>query len=131
MTTLKTAALSIALLVSFVAYSATAFGQTKTVTTKYGNKRTVPASYPGAAGRIRNREARHPYTTPGKAAGQISSIGPSQAVTHNVGVRWRHPGLMGRHFLQEGITQAANANGVYLEGIMARHNNGSVEMVAT
>lgn len=32
MTTLKTAALSIALLVSFVAYSATAFGQTKTVT---------------------------------------------------------------------------------------------------
>lgn len=64
----------------------------------------VPRSYPGAPGRIALREQRRPLTTPGKLGGQIAQ--------KNVGVRWRHPGLAGRHFLQYGLRSAADALGV-------------------
>lgn len=64
----------------------------------------VPASYPGAAGRIALREARLPYTTPGKKGGRIAA--------RNIGVRWRHPGLTPRAFLLRGMTVAVAKVGV-------------------
>jgi hypothetical protein len=97
-------------------------GQRKTITTKYGNKRIVPASYPGAPGRIALREARHPHTSPGKAAGAISSP--------NVGVRWRNPGLNGRHFMQHGIEVAGSQYGVVIQSIVAKHPSGQEELIA-
>jgi hypothetical protein len=63
-----------------------------------------PASYPGAPGRIAVREAGSPMTTPGRVAGRIAK--------GNVGVRWRHPGLDGRKFLNNGITLACQWNGI-------------------
>jgi hypothetical protein len=84
-------------------------GQTKTVTRRSRLTGTVekvqtPASYPGAPGRIGRREAAAPYTTPGKTGGQIAS--------GNVGVRWRHPGLAPRKFLNHSITMAAQWQGI-------------------
>jgi hypothetical protein len=84
-------------------------GQTKTVKRRSrltGTVTTVqtPASYPGAPGRIGRREAAQPYTTPGKTGGQIAS--------GNVGVRWRHPGLAPRKFLNHSVTMAAQWQGI-------------------
>jgi hypothetical protein len=59
----------------------------------------VPASYPGAAGRIANREASAPYTTPGRLGGRIAR--------GNIGIRWYFPGLAPRNFLEEGLHRAA------------------------
>ena len=59
----------------------------------------VPRSYPGAPGRISRREAAKPWTTPGRIGGAIA--------TRNVGVRWRHPGLMKRSFIRQGLVTAA------------------------
>lgn len=59
----------------------------------------VPASYPGAAGRIANREAASPYTTEGRLGGRISR--------GNIGIRWYFPGLSPRNFLEEGLHRAA------------------------
>jgi hypothetical protein len=100
---------------------AAAKGATKTITTKYGNTKQVPASYPGAPGRIALREAPFPYTIPGKSGGMISS--------KNVGVRWRNPGLNGRHFLQEGILDAARVNGIWVNQVVVRHPSGIEELV--
>jgi hypothetical protein len=94
-------------------------GARKTITTKSGVTKSVPASYPGAPGRIANREARHPHTAPGKVAGAIAR--------KNVGVRWRHPGLSGRHFLQEAITQAGAQHAVAIRSVVARHPSGHEE----
>lgn len=84
-------------------------GQRKTV--KRRNKvtgaietTTVPMSYPGAPGRIGRREAGSPFTRPGRMGGQIA--------TGNVGVRWRHPGLAPRKFMNSALTLASGANGV-------------------
>lgn len=63
-----------------------------------------PASYPGAPGRIAQREAGSPHTTPGRVAGAVSR--------GNVGVRWRHPGLAPRLFLNHGMTMAAQKAGI-------------------
>jgi|tagenome__1003787_1003787.scaffolds.fasta_scaffold20951591_3 hypothetical protein len=60
---------------------------------------TVPASYPGAAGRIKRREAAQPLTTPSRVGGRIAR--------GNVGVRWRHPGTSGRNFLNYAMTVTA------------------------
>lgn len=62
------------------------------------------ASYPGAPGRISQREAANPRTTAGKVGGQIAK--------GNGGVRWRHPGLQARFFLNNSMTLAAQWNGV-------------------
>jgi hypothetical protein len=59
----------------------------------------VPRSYPGAAGRIANREAPSPWTTQGRIGGRIAQ--------GNIGIRWYFPGLSPRHFLQQGLEQAA------------------------
>lgn len=63
-----------------------------------------PASYPGAPGRIGVREAANPRTTPGRVGGQIAR--------GNVGVRWRHPGLPPRMFLNNAMTLSAQWNGI-------------------
>lgn len=80
--------------------------------TKYGKgpngQRIVisdkPASYPGAPGRIGVREAASPRTTPGRTGGQIAR--------GNVGVRWRHPGISPRLFLNNAVTLSAQWNGI-------------------
>lgn len=64
----------------------------------------VAASYPGAPGRINQREAGSPNTTPGRVAGAIAP--------GNGGVRWRHPGLTPRLFMGYSIHQAALHYGV-------------------
>lgn len=63
-----------------------------------------PASYPGAPGRIGVRESGAPGTTPGRVAGAIGR--------GNVGVRWRHPGIAPRSFLNNGMTVACTSFGV-------------------
>lgn len=74
-------------------------GERRKVTQKDGSVRDVPASYPGAPGRIAVREMARPHTTVGKIAGAVAQ--------RNVGVRWRHPGLTPRSFLHHGMVQAA------------------------
>jgi hypothetical protein len=63
-----------------------------------------PASYPGAPGRIGVRETGSPFTRSGKVAGQIAK--------GNVGVRWRHPGIAPRLFLNNAVTLAAQWYGI-------------------
>lgn len=78
-------------------------GQARTVRRKVAGgtfeEYTVPASYPGAPGRIGKREAARPWTTPGRRPGAIAR--------GNIGVRWRHPGLSPRRFLNHAMTLAA------------------------
>jgi hypothetical protein len=85
-------------------------GATKTVRTRVAGQwesRTVPASYPGAPGRIGRRETGRPWTTPGRTGGQVAA--------GNVGVRWRHPGLAPRKFLNRAMVMAAQENGILAE----------------
>jgi len=83
-------------------------GQRKTVTRKgvgsVMEKTTVPMSYPGAPGRIGVRQTGKPLTTPGTTAGQIAR--------GNSGVRWRHPGLAPRKFLNHALTVACQRGGI-------------------
>ena len=83
-------------------------GQRKTITRKLpggtAEKTSVPMSYPGAPGRIGVRQAPRPWTTPGTQGGQIAG--------GNIGVRWRHPGLAPRRFLNHSLTVAAQRGGV-------------------
>jgi len=72
---------------------------------------TVPASYPGAPGRIGKREAAQPLTTPGRRPGAIAK--------GNIGVRWRHPGLSPRMFLNHAMTLAAQQGGIIPNRIYA------------
>lgn len=65
---------------------------------------SVPQSYPGAPGRISLRESKAPSTTAGRVGGQIAR--------GNGGVRWRHPGLQPRFFLNSGMTVTAIKNGI-------------------
>jgi hypothetical protein len=59
-----------------------------------GRMVSVPRSYPGAPGRIGNRLSN----------GQIGSP--------NVGVRWRHPGINGRQYLNRAMEAAAMDYGI-------------------
>jgi hypothetical protein len=84
-------------------------GQRKTV--KRRNKVTgqmettsVPMSYPGAPGRIGSREAPSPRTRAAKLGGQIAR--------GNVGVRWRHPGITPRAFMNNALTLASGMHGI-------------------
>lgn len=70
----------------------------------------VPASYPGAPGRIVNRDAAAPWTARGRKGGQIRP--------GNVGVRWRHPGIERRGFVRFAIQSALDAAG-YPQGQIA------------
>lgn len=62
------------------------------------------AVQPGAPGRIARREAGPPRTTSGKVAGAIAK--------GNVGVKWRHPGLAPRLFLNHSVSFAAQQGGI-------------------
>lgn len=79
-------------------------GQRKVVRRADGTLREVPASYPGAPGRIGRREVKRPLTGLGRLGGQIAR--------GNIGVRWRHPGLIGRSFLYRGLIEAAIQHGL-------------------
>lgn len=79
-------------------------GQRKMVR-RGGRTVDVPASYPGAPGRISVREAPRGMTREGKIGGRIA--GGLDPARRNVGVRWRHPGVVGRSFLYRGMVQAS------------------------
>lgn len=83
-------------------------GQMRTVRKKVAGgtyeEKQVPMSYPGAPGRISKREAPAPWTTPGRVAGAVAR--------GNVGVRWRHPGLAPRKFLNHAVSLAAQQGGI-------------------
>lgn len=82
---------------------------------------TVPASYPGAPGRISRRQANQPLTAAGKVPGQIAS--------GNVGVRWRHPGTTGRMFLNSAIADTALDHGIRLSALYLCDNSTFFSLV--
>jgi hypothetical protein len=59
---------------------------------------------PGAPGRVSARESARPRLTPGKVAGAFAK--------GNSGVKWRHPGLAPRKFLNHAVSQAARQGGI-------------------
>lgn len=71
------------------------------------NPVTVPRSYPGAPGRIARRQPARPFTAASRQPGQIAR--------GNVGVRWRHPGIVGRMFLNSAIADIALEHGIELK----------------
>lgn len=79
-----------------------------------------PASYPGAPGRISNRESGRPNTTAGRVAGAIAK--------GNGGVRWRHPGTAPRLFLNNGLTVAAQQHGILPVRIYIADRNTSLNV---
>lgn len=92
-------------------------GQRKTVDRPPKGLVNVPASYPGAPGRIAKRHVGKPDTMPGKIGGHIAA--------GNVGVRWRNPGLHGRHFLEFGLREAARSFHLVPSGIFAIDAQGT------
>lgn len=60
---------------------------------------TTVASYPGAPGRINQRQPASPWTPTGATGGQIAP--------GNVGVRWRHPGIRAMQFLNGALARTA------------------------
>lgn len=84
-------------------------GARKTVKRADGSTYTVPASYPGAPGRIGKRMVRP--VVAGRVAGQIAA--------GNVGVRWRHPGLGAMQFMNAALATAAFQGGLLIEPIYA------------
>ena len=60
----------------------------------------MPASYPGAPGRISHRSYGFKDVQSGHT-GRIARLIPR---TH-VGVRWRHPGIVGREWMQYSLQQ--------------------------
>ncbi|MFE4863238.1 LAGLIDADG family homing endonuclease, partial [Streptomyces sp. NPDC056670] len=68
-----------------------------------------PAHYPGAPGRIAWREAKQPWTRPGRRGGAIHP--------GNIGVWWRHPGIKPRSFLNTSMTAAAQKAGLLPERV--------------
>jgi hypothetical protein len=62
------------------------------------------ATAPGAPGRIAKRETSRPFTSQGRVAGAIAK--------GNVGVKWRHPGLAPRRFLNHAVSLAAEQGGI-------------------
>jgi hypothetical protein len=69
------------------------------------------ATNPGAPGRIAKREAPQPWTTAGRR--------PGAHARGNVGVKWRHPGLAPRKFLNHAVGAAARWGGIEPERIYA------------
>lgn len=68
--------------------------------------RDVPASFPGAPGRISHREIiDYP---PGTSTGKIARL----VTRTHIGVRWRHPGIHGRQFMHQALHATLLANGL-------------------
>jgi hypothetical protein len=89
-------------------------GQRKTVLKKNRitgqyQSTSVPASYPGAPGRITRRIPGQPFTPRGKVGGQIAS--------NNIGVRWRHPGLQAAQHINSAIARIAFENGLLIKTV--------------
>lgn len=72
-------------------------------------RRQVPASYPGAPGRIAVNRSQGIMRV-----GDIdpTSKNPGNIAKRNVGVRWRHPGLDPSRFLAKALYSAAVNNGL-------------------
>lgn len=70
---------------------------------------SVPASYPGAPGRITRRIPGQPFTPRGKTGGAISS--------GNIGVRWRHPGLQSAQYINSALARTAFENGYIIKTV--------------
>lgn len=70
-------------------------------------RRSTAASYPGAPGRISRRQG------PQAAIRGVSDGGtPGRIGMGNVGVRWRHPGIAPRLFLNNSLVSAAQSAGL-------------------
>lgn len=79
--------------------------------------REVPQSFPGAPGRITHREWKPNRPAGGVGGGRITRrVQPS-----HVGVRWRHPGLLPREFLEYSVRQVAEENQIEDTGIHATY----------
>src|SRR6516165_9114587 len=78
-------------------------------------EKDAPMSYPGAPGRIGVRQTGQPWTTPGAVGGRIAQ--------GNIGIRWFHPGLAPRKFLNHAMTQAAQQAGILPVRIYAADRN--------
>ena len=78
-----------------------------------------PGSFPGAPGRINKREVGAPHTRMGKVAGAISP--------GNGGVKWRHPGLSPKLFLNNAMSLAAQWNGILPVRIYIADDNSILE----
>lgn len=86
-------------------------GQRKNVWRKIGGRDTlvsVPASYPGAPGRIAVNRSRG-LIRQGDVAPGVGN--PGWIAKGNVGVRWRHPGLQSGKFLARAVAETARENG--------------------
>lgn len=92
--------------------TAAPMGSRKTVRTRSAGgrvvERQVPRSYPGAPGRIHRREM---------ATGRIFT----SPLRPHVGVRWRNPGIVGREFIHDSLTQVAVDHGLPEPKIMASY----------
>jgi hypothetical protein len=92
-------------------------GQTKNVIRRDSHGRlqvrSKPASYPGAAGRINLRQ--FPDFPNGTGNGRIMST----IERPHVGVRWRHPGIVGKHFMAHSITSVCQEYGIGAKRINA------------
>lgn len=71
------------------------------------NRRSVPQSYPGAPGRIVQRSYGFKDVQYGHT-GRIARLAPRA----HVGVRWRHPGIVGREWMQYSLQQVGQMAGI-------------------
>jgi hypothetical protein len=86
-------------------------GQRKVVQRR-NEARDVPASYPGAPGRIRHRHPQYHSSHPARhLSGKIRST--------NVGVRWYYPGMAEKGFLHNGVLRSAQFLGIPAKPIYA------------
>jgi hypothetical protein len=84
---------------------------------------SVPASYPGAPGRIAVNRSQGILR-----AGDISKTAPNPGAIAqgNVGVRWRHPGLDSRRFLARGMEIACHRHSIPVGGVSYQRSGASV-----
>jgi len=95
-------------------------GQRKDVWRNVGGrmvKVNVPASYPGAPGRIAVNRSRG-LIRQGDVSPGVGN--PGQIAKGNVGVRWRHPGLNPSRFLARGVHAAAVQYGIPVGAVSYR-----------
>ncbi len=73
--------------------------------------RSVNQSFPGAPGRVSNRQWSPPDGTTGRISLLISRP--------HVGVKWRHPGLVPREFMKNSIATVGAENGLTVRDVYA------------
>lgn len=92
-------------------------GQRKRAWRNVGGKMTrvdVPASYPGAPGRIAVNRSKG-IERQGDVDPSVKN--PGWIAKGNVGVRWRHPGINPGRFLARGLGEAAIRNGLVVSDV--------------